>query len=99
MVQQPSVVYTDVVCGGCRGELKPVFPEDVNAQGEWRALQADDALQILVSGGYGMYMDEVGREPSRSVFLLCRQCVDALRKVIPGLHQILASEEAPIQYS
>lgn len=68
--------FTAPVCVKCSTSLQPVFPSAVNEDGTWNALQPLNALIIKVDGAYGMYLDPMTRVP---YFVLCGECVDALR--------------------
>lgn len=80
-------VWEHVACGRCREDLTPVFPDQAE-DGAWESLQAEGALQVTLSGGYGMYVDPIGSDPTGEV-LLCKTCTEWLRSEIPGVDMAL----------
>lgn len=68
-----AVVFTNVRCDNCGREMEHVFEKDTRV---FSSLQMDGALEIRFSGGYGMYIDPIGRD--RLSFLFCFRCADEL---------------------
>jgi hypothetical protein len=86
--------WTNVSCGRCRTDLKPVFPNSV-VDGVWHDLQADDALALNASGGFGMFVDPMlPSDTATGTFLLCADCAQWLEREVPGLALVLSRMRA-----
>ena len=73
--KEPIVEVTiEVFCSNCPTQLISVFKNT--------PYQASNALQVTLTGGYGMYYDDI---PETS--LLCRECASNLLKEFPCLLQ------------
>lgn len=75
-VTKTQRVVVGATCDSCGCVLKPVWKDWSDRE------QAEDALDILLSGGYGQYFDGPG---IRLVF--CRDCADKLVKDFPGINK------------
>jgi hypothetical protein len=78
---RPAQRWDNLVCSSCGEEQETVF--------DLGDLQVKDGLVINVSGGYGMYVDMMRTR----TLLLCGECLPIMRKVWPGLDQVLKEEE------
>jgi len=73
--KEPIVEVTiEVFCSNCPTLLTPVFKDT--------PYQASNSLQVTLTGGYGMYYDDI---PETS--LLCCECAKLLLKEFPCLLQ------------
>lgn len=73
-------VYKDVRCDGCNCELCYAAMPCEEDEGFWPGLQPEGALQIKLSGGYGMAIDSFGEDltPDDLVKLFCSKCLEKL---------------------
>lgn len=99
MIKTKKVVYQDVRCDSCGRELQSV--NDLQEDDTWEYLQAEDALHVTLSGGYGEYIDSYtgGHE-----YIICKDCADTLLATFPflqgakyadGNYEIMRSTEWP----
>ena len=77
----------NVRCDGCEAELQHAMGEHgTDHDGYWRNLQANDALEITLEGGYGMYFDPFQRPDP---ILLCKTCADRLCEEWPAFKRLI----------
>lgn len=78
--------FRDVRCDGCDVELEPVSPETRDRDGLWYGLDADGALAMWVSGGYGMFIDPP--DGFLETVLFCKDCAEKLLDTFPLLRKM-----------
>lgn len=70
-----EVEVTDkLFCDNCKQEIPLMFPDPSE-----KTMQGQDALHIHLSGGFGMFIDNLGYEDPD--FLFCKSCAEKLLKV------------------
>ena len=77
-----SHALTGAQCDGCAARLEPALP--TGPGGAWSSTGANDALTLMLEGGYGEYYDG----PTQTV-LLCRACADRLCAAFPSVGRAL----------
>ena len=65
-------------CASCTAALKPVFQD---APGQY-----EDALEVILTGGYGMFFDNI--DGDKRVFL-CHSCAHVACEALPWLKQVV----------
>ncbi len=83
--QNPKFYYRN--CDGCDAPLKYVGPEAKD--GAWTSLQADDALMIQLSGGYGMAIDPCMEPEPALTQLFCAKCCERLCAQWPSIARVI----------
>ena len=68
-------------CANCDVQLNPVFPDDKD-----QFKQYDNALEIHLHGGYGMFFDDF---VDRTVVFLCHDCGHEACSLLPWLDQLI----------
>ncbi len=77
--QKTVTVIDEAKCDSCNKKLKSVF--NVNDVDDF---QFEDAIEISLVGGYGMYFDS-----SNYRFFFCKTCSDRLLELFPCFKTIL----------
>ena len=95
-----TTVITGARCDSCGAELRPVR-HMANEDGTWGSAQPDDALEVRLIGGYGMYFDA----DESPLVVLCKSCADQLceqwpvfRNAIRGLFAWIDEADGPENY-
>lgn len=78
-------------CDCCGNELKPVFTHE-QAPDAKVTLQYEDALQINLVGGYGMYYDDLQIPIDNQRFIFCKDCADWLMEDFPAFKKVYEKE-------
>jgi hypothetical protein len=82
--------FYDVACDGCGYALAPEHDSMVTDDGSWTYLQPDDGLLLVLSGGYGMFVDPIYSSSIEMTGVLCVTCAKNLCDSYPGLAKIAA---------
>ncbi|QAU07228.1 hypothetical protein HOV03_gp89 [Gordonia phage Asapag] len=67
-------------CASCSRKLKSVFPPEVSAT------NYEDALEVILSGGWGMFFDNIDGDPK---VYLCHSCAHVACEALPWLKQVV----------
>lgn len=89
-IQTEIEVTESLACDNCGVDIALVFdkPDGPTDQGE-------NALIVVFSGGYGMYIDPLGEWPERFKMLWCKQCADKLCEQFPSIDKRLHGKWIP----
>jgi hypothetical protein len=78
-------------CTNCKTELKPVFDRPQRRADDW-STQYENALAIEISGGYGMFFDQIHARGRDLTAILCHDCAHAFVKSNLFIRELLAKE-------
>ena len=91
---------TGARCAACGRTLKPVIPSSLlgdnayDARGVLKSFQYEDALEIDLHGGYGMFFDYRSWDELPVRILVCGRCARKLLDDNPWLRVIIDSIES-----
>ena len=89
-IETGKTIYRDVTCDSCGAALKQVFVHDDAVPGDWDYLQADDALHLQLSGGYGEFIDLMDPSDYEDCkLIICGTCAKALVDAFPYLKAVV----------
>lgn len=87
-IRAPQKLYRNVKCSGCDAPLKPVFTD--RDDGAWTHLQPDNALILLMDGGYSMAIDPCGdASESDLTIILCEKCIPKMCEQWPCIGRVV----------
>lgn len=80
-----KAVFAADCCVSCGYELRRVFESDFTSK------QYDNALEVTLAGGYGMFFDSI--DSGHRVFL-CHDCAHGLCDALPWLANLIRPEHS-----
>jgi hypothetical protein len=85
---EPKVVTR--TCRACGVELTPVYGTVEEASDN---NQFSDAMEIKLGLGYGMYTDPYDKSAQDLIAVICKDCVEYLRDMVPWIDEMLINLE------